>query len=159
MSSPFLFVKTAVVKISISTRKEGGVVHSSCAYADVAGILICLSGVCAYAYVLMKTTLDSKVFFHTKRKRWCFLFTMPHDCPCSEAGNWKSDKVMEFPMFRSERQKRSWDAFHSAKMFGSMVEMRRQNGDFPDQTNVFQPVGTGLPFHLRKIPISSCTIM
>ena len=32
--------------------------HSSCFHA--AGVLTCLSGVCAYAYVLVKTTLDGK---------------------------------------------------------------------------------------------------
>ena len=96
MSSPFLFVKTAVVKISISTRKEGGVVHSSCAYADVAGILICLSGVCAYAYVLMKTTLDGKVFLIPSERNGVFCLQSRTTVPVQRLETGKVTKLWNF---------------------------------------------------------------
>ena len=70
---PILACKSAAVTISISTRKGGGVVHSSCAYADAVGVLTCfISGVFAYAYVLVKTTLDGKVFFIPSKRDGVF---------------------------------------------------------------------------------------
>ena len=70
--------------------------HSSCAYADVAGILICLSGVCAYAYVLMKTTLDGKVFLIPSERNSVFCLQCRTTVPVRRLETGKVAKLWNF---------------------------------------------------------------